>query len=308
MRISNCTQKEASYRSAQIQASHLPGSSLPDQFRAAKSCVQMKILIQVRPLCVPHTPRHRRQAHGSMQVRPQIQAAGCQSALQAGHHASRLWATMLMPGIWARRLRDLRPGDGLGAGGHAAAPVVHLLTLAIRMSREEPRRRSPRFGDGLGAGGREAAHARLLALAARASAGGRSGAVPVSPAAGLARENRMRPPRPPADACHQDVAGGTEAAQSPSRRRRAWRGRPRGRPHPPAGACRQAVGTRAPPPAAPVRRPFRSPTPRWVGRPGACGPRTPCRPRPPQRRRRGRGSRASAPRGPRRSRTRCRSG
>ena len=43
---------------------------------------------------------------------------------QAGHHASRLWATMLMPGIWARRLRDLRPGGGLGAGGREAAPTA----------------------------------------------------------------------------------------------------------------------------------------------------------------------------------------
>ena len=191
MRISNCTQKEAGYQSAQIQARHLPGSSLPDQFRAAKSCVQMKILIQVRPLCVPHTPRHRRQAHGSMQVRPQIQAAGCQSALQAGHHASRLWATMLMPGIWARRLRDLRPGGGLGAGGREAAPVVHLLTLAIRMSREEPRRRSPRFGDGLGEGGPR----------------GRS--------------------RPPAGACRQGIGGGPQR-RSP---RLAGGGPGEGEPH-----------------------------------------------------------------------------
>lgn len=95
---------------------------------------------------------------------------------------------MLMPGIWARRLRGLRPGDGLGAGGREAAPVVHLLTLAIRMSREEPRRHSPRFGDGeLDVGGREAARTRLLALAAWASRGGAARATPpAAPARRLA--------------------------------------------------------------------------------------------------------------------------
>ena len=49
---------------------------------------------------------------------------------------------MLMPGIWARRLRDLRPGGELGVGSREAART-RLLALAVRPSARGRHRPQP---------------------------------------------------------------------------------------------------------------------------------------------------------------------